>query len=157
MNKKEKTIQSKRKIFRTWYNFSDTDPGYERSTGVSQTVPGQTMSIREILERFTSGQSLNIAKEGNYESEPDLDNINFLLAPDLDLTDYDEVKRQNQTTITRLSAEIDERKTKATVKRSASSEDDEGGRITEGKRNKAEESDPSITEQLRNTNITHTH
>lgn len=140
-----------KKLFRTNYNSRYLPKIREKNDLPSMTLPGQSYTIHEILFRFTNGQSLNIEKQGSFTENPDFDDINLSNTTIQDLTDYDEVKTLNQSKINLLSAELDEIKTKSKVKRSISSDDDEGGGITGSKRSNDEVLSPSKSEQLRNT------
>jgi hypothetical protein len=50
-------------------NYHEFDKKYEKSGGPSQTIPDQTMSIRELLRRYASGLPLGGGKEPIYEGE----------------------------------------------------------------------------------------
>lgn len=79
--------------FRTPYNFDASDEClYETPVGESMTEPDQSYSVKEILERFTSGtlSREEIEHTSDYFND-DIDN------PDphiLDLTDIDDIARQ---------------------------------------------------------------
>lgn len=81
--------------FRTIYNFDSTDERlFETPVGDSMTEPDQSYSVKEILERFTSGtlSREEIEHTSDYYND-DIDN------PDphiLDLTDIDDIARQGK-------------------------------------------------------------
>lgn len=80
--------------FRTIYNFDSSDSClYETPVGDSMTEPDQSYSVKEILERFTSG---TLSRE---EIEHTSDYFNDDIDPDphiLDLTDIDDIARQGK-------------------------------------------------------------
>lgn len=46
------------KEIRTWLNFNYDDPdNFEHVSGVSMTLPDQSLTINQIIDRFTRGQS----------------------------------------------------------------------------------------------------
>lgn len=62
--------------FVTHYNYVfDDDVHTETHGGSSMTVPDQSYSVREILQRFTTGIAPSISKQFYYES--DQGDINF--------------------------------------------------------------------------------
>lgn len=56
----------------------------------SMTVPDQSMSIKDMIARFASGQSLNVGREVYYEENPDFENVDITLDPNFDLADVTE-------------------------------------------------------------------
>lgn len=81
--------------FRTIYNYDHTDSRlYETPVGESMTEPDQSLSVTEILERFTSGTLTR--EEIEHTSDYYNDDID---SPDphiLDLTDLDDISRQGK-------------------------------------------------------------
>jgi len=61
------------KVFRTGYNRQITPTRGEVNTLPSMTIPDMGYSLKEILDRFTNGMPLSIAKEPYYEDNPDED------------------------------------------------------------------------------------
>ncbi len=79
---------------RTHYNYNDiVDIKERRSTpiGESCTVPDQSLTIKEILQRFTSGIDPGVVKDVIYEENSNIDAptnlINF--DPTDSLTEYE--------------------------------------------------------------------
>ena len=67
-------------------------PDKEENNGISLTVPDQSYSVREILEKFASGTLPNIINEGTFtEDLPDLRN--------LDISEVHEMTQQNKKEI----------------------------------------------------------
>ena len=66
----------------------------------SETVPGQALSVREVLIKFTNGTLGDIGLPTYYDYEEDIeiddevfDSYNPILSPDFDLTDAEEYLR----------------------------------------------------------------
>lgn len=64
-------------MFRTPYNYQLLDNCVEHPSGESMTIPEQSLTVREIFERYRIGAPLDIAAR-------DLD-----VGPDEDFADYD--------------------------------------------------------------------
>lgn len=60
---------------------------------VDMAVPNQSMSIKEIVQRFTLGQSLSIGRSVYYDGDPDFDDDTALDSPEFDLSDVSEAQR----------------------------------------------------------------
>lgn len=54
--------------FRTHYDEVVYEDG-ERNVGKSKTIPGQAMSVREILRRYSQGLSFDGMRVGTYDEE----------------------------------------------------------------------------------------
>ena len=60
--------------FNTIWNYDYSDKmNYPEFSDVSETVPDMSLSIRDILERFSRGQSLPVGRDGVYDDDPDFD------------------------------------------------------------------------------------
>lgn len=68
--------------------------GQEKNTGESQTIQGEAHSIQELLERIING-SEEFKREPIYFDVEDIEKITKFYAPNIDLTDLDELKAQN--------------------------------------------------------------
>lgn len=62
--------------FATIYDISSLDVACEKVDSKSMTIPDMSFSVRDILERYTSGQQLLIQKNGSFEDEPSFDMLN---------------------------------------------------------------------------------
>jgi hypothetical protein len=62
--KENKTMKIK-----TFMNYGQFENDHEKGFGPSQTIPDQTMSIRELVRRYASGLPLGGSKEPIYEGE----------------------------------------------------------------------------------------
>lgn len=99
--------------FKTHFN-SLPDPG-EVPTGPSLTVPDQSMSIKEILQRYARGLSTE-----DRERVPFYDGEEFV--PDikkLDLADIQELKEQTAEEIRRHRKTLSDAKAKSAAKKAA--------------------------------------
>lgn len=70
--KKEKDIEIKRKIV-NWNNYKPI-PG-EYFSNPSLTVPDESYTIQEILEKYSRGINLNVERQGSYDNSDDFDII----------------------------------------------------------------------------------
>lgn len=59
---------------------------YEVNNEVSLTVPEQSMSLKEIIERYVKGQQLDVGKNVYYDDPDDFDSV-MDIPPDFDLSD----------------------------------------------------------------------
>lgn len=89
--------------FKTPYSsMDDENPVAEIVTGVSHTVPDQSLTVREILEKFASGTLDEIAGEPFYNDDNDLPDLRGL-----DITELEQMKRDAQMDIDEIQAMID--------------------------------------------------
>lgn len=98
-------VEPHRVFFKTQYSYMDPDYFSNpvqlelcfepRNESKSMTVPEQSYTIRELLERFTTGGVPPIYQEGSYSSiesdEELLDSIGILDRPDFDRLDVQDV------------------------------------------------------------------
>ncbi|WNK13109.1 MAG: hypothetical protein [Microvirus sp.] len=86
----------------------------ERRRGKTLTIPDQSLSVKQILERFTRGQRIPDAIAGYYDAENDPLELNGTNIETLDLSEkYDileRLRRQNKTLQSRFKAQEDKRK-----------------------------------------------
>jgi len=79
--------------FRSTYNYLHHPSDHETVKGESITEPGQSLTIKEILERFTSGIPLP-QSEMHYDDNANFDTDTTLRDPDRDLTHLDDKVNQ---------------------------------------------------------------
>lgn len=72
-------------LFKTQFN-SIPELGEVQEDTVSLTVPDQTFTIKQILQRAVAGTLDPIAKDVYYDENPDIDRV---MLPPQDLTDLD--------------------------------------------------------------------
>lgn len=79
--------------FLTHWNFKLLDSFKETPVGVTLTVPDETMSVRELLERFISGQRIpdNLFRNGVYDESADFDTDDVEKLRGADFAEQDEV------------------------------------------------------------------
>lgn len=103
---------------------------YSKKWLPSVTVPDQSLTVREIFERFTRGQGVQGAKSVYYDETEEVDET---LAPDFDLSDVTRISQEiadNQRNIrAQAKAEADAKAKAAAVAAATFSDkaDDEGG------------------------------
>lgn len=76
--------------YRTAENYIQRDDENEPGGGASQTIPGEALSIREILTRAMGGIEPE-RKNYTFFDQEDLDKIDKFYGAGLDLTDLDEL------------------------------------------------------------------
>lgn len=91
-------------MFRTPYNFILNTRDMEANTGLSLTIPGQSYTVREILEKFTRGLAPRVSKNGVFEEDPSFDTIDATQSPDFDLTDATTLLHQSLTALSESKA-----------------------------------------------------
>lgn len=85
-------------LFKTPYNFDSSDEvNYEViSNEPSMTVPDQSLTVKEILERYTQGIPMDISMQDNdleYDGDdPSFDDVNPFLDPAFDLSDLTDME-----------------------------------------------------------------
>lgn len=92
---------------------------YQPSGGKSMTVPDQTLSIKQILDRFARNLPLGGNNTGTYsltdDDEPD--DMDFVDLKRLDLSEIESLKRGNEAEIARLRSDLD--KTQAATQKAS--------------------------------------
>lgn len=111
---------------------------YELNEKPSMTVPGQSMTIREMLQRHAAGLPIEGAKVPLYEGDETMDDDELVGHPDLskmDLADRQEYIEEQAIRLAKLQAKIDlarsyQKKKKAEqgeeVQRTSGEEGDQG-------------------------------
>lgn len=89
--------------FNKKYDF-DPSIGKRLVTGPSMTIPDQTMSVAEILMRYSRGQPFQAGKPGSYLGDDDdlLDGVDI---NSLDIEEKHQVMRRNVENIERMLKE----------------------------------------------------
>lgn len=83
------TSATTRKI-KTWWNFRLTSNMKYKTEGESLTIPDQSFTIEEILERFTRGIDPMLTKNPIWEDDVNFDDLPANYNPDL--ADIDDAK-----------------------------------------------------------------
>lgn len=91
--------------FNTLYKQHNRSDWFENPVGDSMTEPDQSMSIQEIMRRFTAGtlREEDIARPDVGDGNDDIDNPNPRF---LDFTDIDDIARSYDDAYERANAEI---------------------------------------------------
>lgn len=92
----------------THYSYRPLASGMETPKGESLTIPDQSLTIREIVERFVMGEPTLGQRAVHYDEVEDFDNIDPTLDPAFDLAD-----------VSTISSEIEEAKANRKAKAQA--------------------------------------
>lgn len=107
-----------------------SDPG-EINNLPSMTVPDQSYTVRDLLERFTTGVLPVSSRTPVYSDNPDFDNYDEIENPDFDLSDYHSGMLELEASLSRRkhAKDVEPEKLVASVsdenKRGSSAADDE--------------------------------
>ncbi|MCT3639126.1 hypothetical protein HZR07_00720 [Elizabethkingia anophelis] len=92
--------------FKTPYSsMDDENPVAEIVRGVSETVPDQSLTVREILDKFANGTLDEIGNDRYYND--DVDGYDMPDLRGLDITELQQMKRDAQMDIDEIQAMID--------------------------------------------------
>lgn len=80
--------------YKAWHNYKPVTGQLNEEP--SQTVIGETWTIKELVERYQRGMDVP-STEPNYVDVHDINQINSVFRKHLDLTDLDNLKRQVET------------------------------------------------------------
>lgn len=94
------------RIFKTPYSsMDDENPVAEIVRGVSETVPDQSLTVREILDKFANGTLGDIAGEKYYNDDDDgFDGADLR---GLDIVELEALRHEAQMDIDEIQAMID--------------------------------------------------
>jgi len=81
--------------FQSHYSYKQKPSHIEKVKGESQTIQGESKTIKELLARLQAGQELD-RKEVMYMDTEDIDNINSMYKRPQDFTDLDALREHNQ-------------------------------------------------------------
>lgn len=101
-------MTQQKSLFKTQYNADEFPNDNEKIVGKSMTVPDQTMSVRELLERYHRGLPLGGEKVPIYDGEEDY-------MPDLatmDLADRQAYLEETEKELSRIKKSINEKSKK---------------------------------------------
>lgn len=97
--KKQKEIKQEKPKFKTNYNGYKSVNDYEKVDPVSITVPNETFSLRDIVNKFSREYPKQLLREGYYDGENDdidFDDVDLTRQPDFDYVDAFELKGEIQ-------------------------------------------------------------
>lgn len=98
--------------FTTPYNYKSKEQDKENPDPVSMTIPGQSYTIKELVEKHRIGIIPNISNnKPQYSENPTFDIIDVTSLPDFDLVDGTELKEliENKIKNAKLKKEADDR------------------------------------------------
>ncbi|AXH75010.1 MAG: hypothetical protein [Microviridae sp.] len=93
----EKSKNTKTDRFKTQYNRITKPSDYTHITGESMTVPNESYSLKEIVEKFSREYPKHMLRTGYFDGEEndiDFDDIDPTRQGDFDLTDAIELKEK---------------------------------------------------------------
>jgi len=82
----------------------------ENTVGASLTVPDESYSIKELINRHQNGLPINLNVHGEYEDEVDFDDHDREKISSLDLTEIDQIMETNKQLMLKLKQALDEQK-----------------------------------------------
>lgn len=96
--KKVKKVTMEKPRFKTNYNNYKSESDYEKVDPISITVPDETYSLRQIVEKFSREYPKALLRTGYSddinENDPDFDDVDITRTPDFDYVDAFELKQQ---------------------------------------------------------------
>ena len=95
-------IIMKQRKFITQYNFDPDSCEHEKFAIPSQTIPDQAYTIRELLEKYSTGIMPPVGKIPHYEEDPDIDDPDFTRDPAFDLSDATRIKDESTEILQRV-------------------------------------------------------
>lgn len=99
--------------FRTQHNYKHNPVPGESEFGLSQTVPDQALSIRQIHERYIRGQPLSeYERPAHYTEDSELDDQMGIDMNALDLTEIDMLSKESAANLIRVKKLSDAKKAK---------------------------------------------
>jgi hypothetical protein len=94
-------------------NVHTREKEYKIFTQPSQTIPDQSMTIQQILDKHSRGLDLGGSREPIYEEEPS----NGINPKSLDLVDIQNMKRENEEKIVHLKSKAEKEKAQKAEKK----------------------------------------
>lgn len=83
----------------TWnYNYK-LDTGYEENHSPSMTVPGESYSIQDLIQKHTSGIPVPVFHQGEYDDEPEHDDYDKRELMNADIVEQNEAIQEAQEKI----------------------------------------------------------
>ena len=146
MAKKEKA----KVRFRSPYDREIADDWYEKGGGEKMTIPGEALTVRELLLKHTQGVLDPIQKTPYYSGTEDFDDVDPTTDPAFDLTDATEIKQDLDEKIqARKAKEAGEEKTKGAERAKTEEKAKEAKDVMDPKKgsSEADESDGSKSDK----------
>lgn len=127
--------------FKTQWNADEfpRSPG-ETNTGISETIPDQSLSVREIMTRHAHGLPVSGERVPVYHGEeeflPDPNTLDLAEREDLKIQNAEEIKRHREALNDKIQSNKNEKK--HVEKNTGNVEDLSSGAADEGDRNKSD-------------------
>lgn len=91
--------------FRHQYNYEPGKHSFEYVSGESETIPGQALTVREMLDNYVKGVPLDgLYHHGSFEDDPDYEDFDPTSDPAFDIVDahqqLEQIKENSVTTET---------------------------------------------------------
>lgn len=106
-------------------NFAMRESDFEKVNPVSVTVPDESMTIKQIVDRFTKGQTMPIGdvKDPSYVPDVDFDSEDLEKVKDMDLHDLQEYRERLADQAYEIEEELKKRKEAQEAKSKAEAEE----------------------------------
>lgn len=127
---------------RTQRTFILQEKDIEKVDSSTETVPSETMTIREILDKFSRGQRIDAAmrRDGKFEENSNFDSEDLEAASRASLTDRDEIVDRMRESNDAGVADLKRRQESAAAKKLATQKANEQKKLDS--ENKSEEGKP---------------
>jgi len=131
------------KLRKGYYSFTDRESDFEKSTvGRSQTVPDQSYTVKELLEKFTKNIDVGRVRTPIYmESDMSFDDHDVEEIQRMDVNDKDILRQENEAKLRDLKRVQDARKKKRDDAAAAKALEEKT--VSESKATTKEEAKPS--------------
>lgn len=104
-------MKRKEKRFRNQYNYDPKiDTGFSEYKEQSMTVPDESYSIKDLLKKHRSGIPVNVERDGQYDDDPDHDDIDRTELLNMDLAEKAEILEQQKELQQAVKDRIEENK-----------------------------------------------
>lgn len=106
-------------IFKSQYQYEVTESSFEPTSELdSETIPEQSLSVNEVIQRFQNGTLDDIAKQPIFDNYDDFDAYDITLLPDFDIVDahqmLDEIYNKRNTLLEEKAQTINNKKSEET-------------------------------------------
>lgn len=102
------------KKFKNNYNAHEFPKQYEKNSGKSETIPDQTMTMREIMDRYAKGLPIGGQRQGTFDDSLDEDADDaFDMMPDmkkLDLSEQHDIMENSKKELSEINERMKNRK-----------------------------------------------
>jgi len=78
--------------FKTSRNFNQFPKNYKRTTGKTVTIQGETLSVKQMLQKHSQGIMIGSARTGIYDEDPQHDHPDFSKINGMDLVEQEQIQ-----------------------------------------------------------------